>query len=115
MYDRVKELCEKRGISISKLEQKAELSKGTISRWRVADPKQSSLAKVAEVLETTVSYLTTGKESKNIELSPELAELSIELLKDKKAQDTFKMFMQLSDSRKEDIFDIVKMFYEKEK
>lgn len=57
IFEKVSELAKKKGISISKLEKLAGLSKCSISKWKTASPTVNSLQAVAKVLETTVDEL----------------------------------------------------------
>ena len=57
IYERIKALCDERGIPIYQLEAKAGVSNGTIGAWRSADPKASTLKKVADALGVTVDEL----------------------------------------------------------
>ena len=60
MYDRIKELCDKEKISISRLEKEVGLSNGVIGKWRTSVPGADVLLAVAERLGTTVEYLVRG-------------------------------------------------------
>lgn len=66
MYERIKELCALKGISIQALEKEASLSNGAISKWTISTPKADALYRVAIILGTTSDYLLTGE----IEKSP---------------------------------------------
>ena len=59
MYDKVKELAEKRNMSIAEVERVAGLSNGTIGKWR--DGKNGvrfeSVKAVAEALEVKIEEL----------------------------------------------------------
>lgn len=57
IYENIKDLCEKKNISISALEKEAGLGNGTIRKWYVSSPSVSKLSKVAEVLGVNVSQL----------------------------------------------------------
>ena len=61
IYENVKQLCNKKGISISELEKKANLGNGTIGGWRNSSPKLSSLQAVAEVLNVKLEKLLSSK------------------------------------------------------
>ena len=39
LYENIKKKCKDRGISIAKLERSTKLSVGSISHWRISDPK----------------------------------------------------------------------------
>ena len=57
IFDNIKEVCEKKNISIRALERESGLGNGTIARWEVSSPNVTSLAKVADALDVTVSQL----------------------------------------------------------
>lgn len=57
IYNNVKELCEKQGISISELEKRAKLGNGTIGGWRKSSPKIANIQSVAKVLGVKVEKL----------------------------------------------------------
>ena len=61
LYETVVRLAGEKGISISKLEEMADLGNGAIGKWRVFKPTLRSLEKVARVLEVPVSALLEGK------------------------------------------------------
>ena len=57
LRSRVEELCKKRGITVNKLEQLADLSQGSIKNWDKHWPAIDKVYRVAQVLETTTDYL----------------------------------------------------------
>ncbi|HBI2108766.1 TPA: helix-turn-helix transcriptional regulator, partial [Enterococcus faecalis] len=57
LFDRVKELCKKRGISISELENNVGFGKNTIYKWKNQSPKAETLQKVADYFGVTTDYL----------------------------------------------------------
>lgn len=61
IYENVKELCDKKGISISELEKKAKLGNGTIGGWRSSSPRLSNLQAVAEVLNVKIEKLLKSR------------------------------------------------------
>ncbi|OSP57086.1 transcriptional regulator, partial [Enterococcus faecium] len=48
LFERVKELCKKRGISISELENRIGFGKNSIYKWKTQSPKIETLQKVAD-------------------------------------------------------------------
>lgn len=50
MYAVIKEICDKKGISVAQLERDAGLGNGTISGWKDGDARLTNLDKVAEAL-----------------------------------------------------------------
>lgn len=57
MYEKIESLASKRGMSISKLEKQAGLSKATISKWRKSSPRVDNLQAVAKVLHVKIDKL----------------------------------------------------------
>lgn len=47
-YEKVKKLCEERGISIARLEDEAEIGNGTIGGWKKSTPTIATLKKIAD-------------------------------------------------------------------
>lgn len=60
MYARIRELSKARKIPIKRIEEQCGLSKGAISKWDTNSPRVKSVAKVADLLGTTVDDLLKG-------------------------------------------------------
>lgn len=57
IYNRVKELCQQRGITLHVLETKIGLSVGATSKWRNGNPSADALIKVADFFGVSVDFL----------------------------------------------------------
>lgn len=57
IYENVKAIADKKGISIYELEKKANLGNGTIRKWNDASPSVENLFKVARVLNVSINTL----------------------------------------------------------
>lgn len=57
IYDKIKEICRAKGLSVTQVEKQANLSTGAISKWNESSPTVEKLKAVADVLETTVDEL----------------------------------------------------------
>lgn len=57
LYDRIRSICEMRGISVAAVERKANLANGTIGRWNESSPRVNNLKQVAEILECDLESL----------------------------------------------------------
>ena len=55
IYDKIKKICEEKGMSITYVEKKAELGNGLISKWNDSVPSVANLKKVANILEVRIS------------------------------------------------------------
>ncbi|MCF1614819.1 helix-turn-helix domain-containing protein [Tetragenococcus koreensis] len=57
ILDRVKQLAEKRKMTIAELERKLNFSQGSISRWSKQSPSSERLNKVADYFDVSTDYL----------------------------------------------------------
>ncbi|MBQ8279705.1 MAG: helix-turn-helix transcriptional regulator [Roseburia sp.] len=57
IYDKIKEVCKAKGLSVTQVEKQANLSTGAISKWNESSPTVENLKAVADVLGTTVDEL----------------------------------------------------------
>lgn len=57
IYENVKAIAERKGMTIAELERKAILANGAIGKWRTSSPNVDSLRRVAEILEVSVDKL----------------------------------------------------------
>lgn len=60
VYETILRECEKRGITIAKLEKESGLTNGTVRKWKNGNPTLASLEKVADYLKVSVSWLIKG-------------------------------------------------------
>lgn len=57
IYTKIKEICNKKGISVTSVEKQAGLGNGTISKWSEVSPSVDNLKKVADILKVKISDL----------------------------------------------------------
>lgn len=57
IYDAIKKIAVKKGMSIRSIERTLHFSNGTISKWNIRSPKVSQVDKVANVLEVSSEYI----------------------------------------------------------
>lgn len=57
IYEKIKELCKQKGISVSQLEKEAGLTNGSISKWNTHMPQADRLKSVADVLKVKMEKL----------------------------------------------------------
>ncbi|MEF9960971.1 MAG: helix-turn-helix transcriptional regulator [Cellulosilyticaceae bacterium] len=55
--DRIKELCDHKGITIAALERALDFGNGTIRRWSTTSPSVDKLKMVADYLGVNIDYL----------------------------------------------------------
>ena len=68
IYERVRELAKKRGLSLQTVAEKAGIGINSIYRWRHATPKLDTVEKVAHALNVSSDYLLTGNQAQNIKI-----------------------------------------------
>lgn len=57
MYEKIKEICKKKKITISKLEENLCLSQGSVCKWGTVSPSVDKVKKVADYLKINISTL----------------------------------------------------------
>lgn len=60
IYDEVKKIAERKGVSIRQIELDLNFSNGSISKWNQSEPAASKVVKVARYLEVPISVLLNG-------------------------------------------------------
>lgn len=64
IVDRIRTLCEERGITINKLEKETGIGRGNVARWDAHQPGSDRVQKVADYFGVTSEYLLTGENKK---------------------------------------------------
>ncbi|ADG41439.1 hypothetical protein LKI_09500 [Leuconostoc kimchii IMSNU 11154] len=72
LYDRIKEISNKKGLSIDFVNEKAGLSNKAIYGWKKSTPKADNLQKVADVLHVSTDYLLGRTDEMNPTASDDL-------------------------------------------
>lgn len=57
MYEKIKEICKQKNISINKLEQDLGFAKGYMSKLNVSSPSLNNAKKIADYLEIGIDEL----------------------------------------------------------
>ena len=81
LYDRIRELCDMRGVSFRKVERSIGIGHSSINRWHTQMPKADTLQKVADYFGVSVAYLLGNEEKNEPEyyIDPEVAQIAQEL------------------------------------
>lgn len=56
IYSKVRELCSKKNVSVSSVEQSVGLSTGSISKWKIVSPSVNNLKRVADYFGVSIEY-----------------------------------------------------------
>ena len=63
LYDKVKQICREKGISVMKLEEGLGFPRSSICKWNENEPGIGKVQKVAGYLGVTVDELLAGAEA----------------------------------------------------
>lgn len=69
MYDILEQLCDERGVAITKLCKDVTGSSGNLSTWKKGYMRSDYLKKVAEILNVSADYLLGRTEQKNASMN----------------------------------------------
>lgn len=67
IVDRIRTLCEEKGITINKLEKEAGIGRGNVARWDKHRPNIDKVQSVADYFGASADYILTGNENKPAE------------------------------------------------
>lgn len=56
LYEKVKEICKEKGISVSAVERELGFGNGTITKWNDVSPNVYSLKKVADFFNKPIEF-----------------------------------------------------------
>ena len=109
VLERIKTLCrEKKGISITALEQILKYSNGSLAKAK--DIPSSRIKEIADFLGVSIDYLMTGEEPK-VDLSAQ-ADLWKAIRHDKELLNALEKYMKLSDKKKKHVIDTINVLSE---
>ncbi len=57
IYENIKEIANRKGLSICELESRAGMSNGSIAKWKVSSPTVENLSKVSKALRVDIKRL----------------------------------------------------------
>lgn len=121
MYDRYQKLLDEKGLKNADVARATKISNMTLSDWKngKSTPKADKLQKIADFLDVSIEYLTTGKEtSVNYLYTDENSDFLIEVTKkakDKEFVERMMKYMSLLSEDQKSINDMIDFMYNKEK
>ena len=62
LYEQIRDIAKTKGYSINKLEQELGFARSSINKFNKNKPSIDKLQQIADLLEVTVDYLTSGNE-----------------------------------------------------
>ena len=114
LNERIVNLCEKMGISQSKLEKDLGIAKGSVTKWKTQEPRHSTIEKVANYFGVSVEYIMTGEENTGYYLNGETAKLAQEMFEDEDMRSLFDMKRKMPPERFKAHMEFMKNLYKQE-
>lgn len=62
VYEKVKELCEKNNITVSRLEKNLKFGNCTILKWKDSSPSFEKIKMVADYFNVSIDYFVEGSD-----------------------------------------------------
>ena len=112
MYERIKELCKRKGISINSLEKEIGTAKGYMSKIDNLKPSNDRICAIANALGVSQEYLVTGEEKNGYYLNEETAKLAQEMFEDEDMRSLFDMKRNMPPERFKAHIEFMKNLYE---
>lgn len=107
IYERIKELCEKNGISVNALEKEMSIARGSLCKIDKHKPSSERIQTIANRLNSTERYIMTGEE---LEFSVEMAEKDKKLRHlPSKIKDYALILAEMPEEQQEQIMSLIDM------
>lgn len=108
--ERVKKICKERKIAISKLESDLGFGNAYVSRLKKGVFPNDRLEEIAEYLNVSTHYLSTGEEKEKADYSTINAELADLILTDKKLSEALQVYEKLNSVQKDAIINMINSY-----
>ena len=108
--ERVKKICNERGIAISKLEKECGFSNAYISGLKKGSIPNDRLKKISKYLNLPMDYLTTGEE--NSAFSDVAGHIASKIMMDAELSGKIEKLLSLSDRKKKHVFELIDLLSE---
>lgn len=102
--ERIKELCNKKGVSLNQAEKDCGFGKGYISKMDKSKPNSDKLKIMAEYFDTTTDYIINGK---SYEYIPTEAHITHILREDVKLSKAIQEFCELSPKNRNHVIELI--------
>lgn len=105
-YDKIKELCEQKGVTVTQCERDCGFSKGSISKIEKSKPSSKRLQILADYFGVSMEFMMTGENSDGYYYDKESAEIAQEIYQNK---DLHMLFNMTRDAKPEELRDFAQM------
>ena len=108
IYDNIKYLCKKNGITVKQMEETLDITRSSVCRWNNNPPTLNSITKVANYFEVSIDYLV-GREQR---ISDESIEINTEVAVNEELRDMIGKFMQLDTKKQAHVSELISLLSE---
>lgn len=112
LKDRIKELCEKNGVTMNKLESDCGFGRGYVSKLEKSTPNSQKLQKIADYFNISLDYLMTGETNQH---SDKNLCLRSRIENDTELCNALENYFKLSDAKKKHILELIHFLSENPK
>lgn len=111
IYERIKELCKKKGVAIKEMEIAVGIGEKNANKWKTRTPSAESLLKLSEYFGVSTDYILTGVDSgtsKDNYYDDETEQIARELQKNKELRAIFDVAKGMSKERLDAFYNLLK-------
>lgn len=109
IYERIKELCKKKGVTIKEMEIAVGIGEKNANKWKTRTPSAESLLKLSEYFGVSTDYILTGEEpDSGYYADREANQIAEEILHHKELKALFDIVKDMPKDRIESLYYILK-------
>ncbi len=117
VYERIQELCKKKGVSVRQMEIDNGMIRGKAGKWKTYTPKADALLKLSEYFGVSTDYILTGEDNgiskKDYYFDPDVTAIAQEIADHPGMKTLFEASRSLSDEDLKYVNDLIKRFNDK--
>lgn len=111
VYERIRQLCKEKGVSVRQMEIDNGMIRGKASKWKTYTPKADALLALSEYFGVSTDYILTGEQSgvsKENHYDVETEMLARELQKNKELRAIFDVAKGMPKERLDAFYNLLK-------
>ena len=111
IYERIKELCKEKGVTVKEMEAFVGIGEKNANKWKTRTPSAENLLKLSEYFGVSTDYILTGEQSgvsKESHYDVETEMLARELQKNKELRAIFDVAKGMPKERLDAFYNLLK-------
>nr|DAE34603.1 MAG TPA: repressor protein [Caudoviricetes sp.] len=109
VYERIQELCKKKGVSVRQMEIDNGMIRGKAGKWKTYTPKADALLQLSEYFGVSTDYILTGEEpDSGYYADREANQIAEEILHHKELKALFDIVKDMPKDRIESLYYVLK-------